>query len=62
MVVHGTLKLKILKLKHYLHSQLEKNVIERVAQYFKDRVVSFYDYYPCNSKRRDFDNGHCTTV
>ena len=29
-----------------------------VLQYFKDRVESFDDYYPCNSKRRDCDNGH----
>ena len=29
---------KILKLKHYLHLSLEKNLIERVIQYFKDRV------------------------
>ena len=29
---------KILKLKHYLYSSLEKSLIERVIQYFKDRV------------------------
>ena len=46
---------KILRLKHYLHSPLEKSLIERVIQYFKDRVESFDDYYPCNSKRRDCD-------
>ena len=49
---------KILRLKHNLHSLLEKNLIERVVQYFKDRVDSFDDYYPCNSKRRDCYNGH----
>ena len=49
---------KILRLKHYLHSPLEKNLIERVIQYFKDRTESFDDYYPCSSKRRDCDNGH----
>ena len=27
-------------------------------EYFNDRVESFDDYYPCNSKRRDCDNGH----
>jgi putative transposase len=37
----------ILKLKHYLHSSIEKNLIERVNQYFKDRTESFEDYYPC---------------
>jgi putative transposase len=47
-----------LHLKHRLHSHLEKSLIERVVQYFKDRVESFDDYYPCNSKRRDCDNGH----
>ena len=50
---------KILRLKHYLHSPLEKSLIERVVQYFKDRVESFDDYYPYNSKRRDCDNGSC---
>jgi hypothetical protein len=33
---------KILRLKYYLHSPLEKSLIERiVVQYFKDRVESF---------------------
>ena len=36
-----------LHLKHYLHSPLEKSLIERVMQYFKDRTESFDDYYPC---------------
>lgn len=49
---------KILRLKHYLHSPLEQSLIERVIQYFKDRVESFDDYYSCNSKRRDCDKGH----
>ena len=49
---------RVLKLKHYLHSPLEKSLIERVMQYFKDRPESFDDYYPCNSKRRDCDNSH----
>ena len=43
----------ILKLKHYLHSSIEKNLIERVNQYFKDRIECFDDYYPCIQK----DNG-----
>jgi putative transposase len=43
----------VIGLKHYLHSPLEKSLIERVMQYFKDRTESFDDYYPCNSKRRD---------
>ena len=48
----------IIGLKHYLHSPLEKSLIERVVQYFKDRTECFDDYYPCNSKRRDCNNGH----
>ena len=47
-----------LHLKHGLDSHLEKSLIERVVQYFKDSVESFDDYYPCNSKRRDCDNNH----
>lgn len=35
-----------LHLKHRLHSPLEKSLIERVIQYFKDRTESFDDYYP----------------
>ena len=37
----------VLRLKHYLHSSLEKSLMERVNQYFKDRIESFDDYYPC---------------
>jgi putative transposase len=37
----------ILKMKHYLHSPLEKSLMERVNQYFKDRIENFDDYYPC---------------
>ncbi len=40
----------ILKLKRYLHSPLEKNLMERVNQYFKDKTESFDDYYPCIKK------------
>ena len=38
-----------LHLKHRLNSPLEKSLIERVMQYFKDRTKSFGfdDYYPC---------------
>ena len=28
----------ILRLKYYLHSPLEKSLLERVNQYFKDRI------------------------
>src|SRR5688572_2486740 len=37
----------VLGLKHYLHSALEKSLMERVNQYFKDSIESFDDYYPC---------------
>jgi len=40
-----------LHLKHRFHSPLEKSLIERVMQYFKDRTESFDDYYPCNNKQ-----------
>jgi putative transposase len=40
-----------LHLNHRLHSTLEKSLIERVVQYFKDRTESFDDYYPCNNKQ-----------
>ncbi len=37
----------IIGLKHHLHSPLEKGLIERVMQYFKDRTECFDDYYTC---------------
>ena len=37
----------ILSLKHYLHSPIEKSLMEWVNQYLKDRIESFDDYYPC---------------
>jgi putative transposase len=37
----------VIGLKHYLHSSIEKSLMERVNQYFKDRIESFDDYYPC---------------
>ena len=48
-----------LNLKHRLHSHLEKSLIERVMQYFKDRTESFDDYYPCiNNKKRNCNLQH----
>ena len=41
---------KVLRLKHNLHSPLERSLIERVIQYFKDRTEGFDDYYPCVKK------------
>ena len=46
---------KINELKHYLHSPLEKSMIERLMQYFKDRTESFDDYYPCNNNKQNCD-------
>jgi putative transposase len=46
-----------LHLKHRLHSSLEKSLIERVMQYFKDRTESFDDYYPC-TKNNNCDLDH----
>jgi len=37
----------IIGLKYHLHSSIEKSLMERVNQYFKDRTESFDDYYPC---------------
>jgi putative transposase len=48
-----------LHLKHRLHSSLEKSLIERVMQYFKDRTENFDDYYPCcNNKKINCDLQH----
>ena len=46
-----------LHLKHRLHSSLEKSLIERVMQHFKDRTESFDDYYPC-TKNNNCDLQH----
>ena len=43
----------IIGLKHYLHSPLGKSLMERVNQYFTDRIESFDDYYPCMQKKRN---------
>ena len=41
---------KFLRLKHHLHSSLEKSLIERTMQYIKDRTECFDDYLPCKLK------------
>jgi hypothetical protein len=41
---------RFLKLKHHLHSALEKSLIERTMQYLKDRTECFDDYLPCRIK------------
>jgi putative transposase len=42
---------KFLKLKHHLHSFLEKSIIERTMQYIKDRTKGFDDYFSCKKKK-----------
>jgi putative transposase len=42
---------KFLKIGHYLHSSLEKSVVERSIQYIKDRTENFDDYFPCNKNK-----------
>lgn len=41
---------QFLKLKHHIHSPLEKSLIERKIQYIKDRTECFDDNFPCNKK------------
>ncbi len=41
---------RFLKLKHHLHSPLEKSLIERTTQYIKDRTECFDNYFPCRKK------------
>ena len=49
-----------LHLEHRLHSPLEKSLIERMMQYFKDRTECFDDYYPCinNNNKQNCDLPH----
>ncbi|MGI0001288.1 MAG: DDE-type integrase/transposase/recombinase [Nitrososphaeraceae archaeon] len=41
---------RFLRLKHHLHTSLEKSLIERTMQYIKDRTECFDDYFPCRLK------------
>ena len=43
---------RFLKLKHHIHSPLEKSLVERTVQYIKDRTGCFDDYFPCRIKNR----------
>jgi putative transposase len=45
-------------LKHYLHSSIEKSLMERVNQYLKDRIECFDDYYPCMQKETECNLFH----
>ena len=42
---------KFLNLQHDLHSSYEKNIIERIMQYIKDRTESFDDYFHCKKNK-----------
>jgi len=42
---------RFLKLKHHLHSPLEKSLIERTIQYIKGRTECFDDYFPCQREK-----------
>jgi len=44
----------VIGLKHYLHSSIEKSLMERVNQYLKDRIESFYDYFLVSKKTAIF--------
>jgi putative transposase len=48
----------IIGLKHYLHSSIEKSLMERVNQFLKDRIESFDDYYPCRQKENECNLFH----
>ncbi|HJT83572.1 MAG TPA: DDE-type integrase/transposase/recombinase [Nitrososphaeraceae archaeon] len=49
---------KVIGLKHYLNSSIEKSLMERVNQYFKDRIECFNDYYPCMQNKCNLFHVH----
>jgi len=48
----------IIGLKHYLHSPIQKSLMERVNQFLKDRIESFDDYYPCRQEECNLFHVH----
>ncbi|MFB5598705.1 MAG: DDE-type integrase/transposase/recombinase, partial [Nitrososphaeraceae archaeon] len=48
----------VIGLKHYLHSSIQKSLMERVNQYLKDRIESFDDYYPCRREECNLFHVH----
>ena len=48
----------IIELKHYLHSPIEKSLMESVNEYFKDRIENFDDYYPCTRNKCNLFHVH----
>jgi putative transposase len=47
---------KFLKIRHHIHSSLEKSLIERTMHYVKDKTEGFDDHLPC--KRKNFKLKH----
>jgi len=48
----------VIGLKHHLHLLLVKILMERVNQYFKDRIQYFDDYYPRMQKEDECNLFH----
>jgi putative transposase len=48
-----------LHLKYRLHSPIEKSLIERVMQYFKDKTKGFNDDYPCINNNNTNNKQNC---
>ena len=42
--------MQCIRIEDYLQSSIEKGLMERVNQYFKDRIENFDDYYPCTTR------------
>jgi hypothetical protein len=38
--------------KAYIHSPIEKSLIERTIQHIKDRTEGVGDYFPCNNRKK----------
>jgi len=49
---------RTLGLQHRLHSTHWKNLMERVVEYFKDRIEGFDDYYPCTREGCELSHVH----
>ncbi|MDR4510598.1 MAG: hypothetical protein MRJ93_02705 [Nitrososphaeraceae archaeon] len=45
-------------MKHYLHSPIQKSLMERVNQYLKDKSNHFDDYYPCRQQECNLFHVH----
>ena len=47
MAVHGIMKHAYIEVETLFTFIIRKSLMERVNQYFKDRIENFDDYYPC---------------